>query len=358
MRHVSNHCRELSNCRCTARAAIALFCAGTAFFGAGTALFGAGTAAAQTLPSANTGTPPCTLEPGGQQTVARVLDAETVQLDDGSSVRLIGALAPRAGDAGAAPGTWPVEREAINTLSELVVGRSVKLAYEGRRRDRYGRHLAHLFLNSAGGEIWVQGQLLSAGVARAYGVPGNFACAAELLAHENLARIARRGIWGTSFYRPKPARLTALLLSRRSRFEIVEGTVVSASRNGSGLYLNFGTDIKTDFTVRIGKDVLAAHAEWDKSLSDLAGAGRAVTVRGWIERRGGPMIDIRDPSQLAFDKAPGSAPALSNLPQANGAENANTPSPAVSDDAPAEEDAPNANRPAGPLQGSPGGVNL
>jgi micrococcal nuclease len=350
------------HCRSYALAMMALYCTGLAM--------------AQTVPSADRVAAPCTLEPGGQHTVARILDAETVQLDDGSSVRLIGALAPRAGDAGAAPGTWPAESEAIRTLSELVVGRTVKIAYDGRRRDRYGRHLAHLFLNTADGEIWVQGELLSAGVARAYGVPGNFACAAELLAHENLARTARRGLWGTGFYRPKPARLTALLMSRRSRFEIVEGSVVSASRNASGLYLNFGSDIKTDFTARIGKDVLAAHGEWDKSLSDLAGAGKAVTVRGWIERRGGPMIDIRDPSQLGFDTAPGSNPAVSSLPQPKGTENANTPAPVVTGpvvtgpvvtgplvtgplvtgDEP--EDTPNANRPAGPLQGSPGGVDL
>ena len=38
---------------------------------------------------------PCTLSPGPTATVARILDGETLQLDDGQQVRLIGALAPR-----------------------------------------------------------------------------------------------------------------------------------------------------------------------------------------------------------------------------------------------------------------------
>ena len=45
------------------------------------------------------------LETGPMRTVARVIDGETVALDDGTELRLIGALTPRALDAGAEPGT-------------------------------------------------------------------------------------------------------------------------------------------------------------------------------------------------------------------------------------------------------------
>ena len=81
----------------------------------------------------------CTLEPGPIRTVTRILDGETVTLDDGSEVRLIGALAPRAFDADAETGAWPAEAIAVRTLTDLVLGRAVKLAYGGRRTDRYGR---------------------------------------------------------------------------------------------------------------------------------------------------------------------------------------------------------------------------
>jgi endonuclease YncB( thermonuclease family) len=42
------------------------------------------------------------LEAGPKRTVTRIIDGETVTLDDGSELRLIGALAPRAIDVGAA----------------------------------------------------------------------------------------------------------------------------------------------------------------------------------------------------------------------------------------------------------------
>ena len=303
----------------------------------------------------------CTLEPGPIRTIARVIDGETVLLDDGREVRLIGALAPRASDAGAAHGAWPAELSAIRILSEMVLGKTIKLAYGGRRSDRYGRHLAHLFLMAGGSETWVQGEMLSSGSARTYGLPGSFACGPEMLAHEALARTARRGLWDTAIYRPKPAHMVALLMSRRSRFEIVEGAVASVNRTKSGVYLNFGADWKSDFTARIAKDVLSAHPELDRDLADIT--GHKITVRGWIERRNGPMIDIRDPAQLelrnAPDGGPNSAISSRDIP-AGPAENANAPAgttppatgPETNDDAQKEK------RPAIPDGTLPGAVDL
>jgi micrococcal nuclease len=290
----------------------------------------------------------CSLDAGDIRTVARIIDGETLALDDGSEVRLIGALAPRASDAGAQHGAWPDELNAIQTLTNLTLGHTVKLAYGGRRSDRYGRHLAQLFVIDAAQEKWVQGEMLSAGVARSYGLSGSFACATELRANEHAAQIARLGIWNTAFYHAKPAHLTALLLSRRSQFEIVEGAVSTVSRTKSGVYINFGADPKTDFTVRIGKDVLAANAEWDRSLSELT--GKTVSVRGWIERRNGPMIDIRDPSQLEIQDATDPAP----LPPPVAIAPAETPAPDTA--GVKSEDAAKQKRPANVT--SPGAVNL
>ncbi len=300
----------------------------------------------------------CTLEPGGVHTVSRIIDGETLALDDGSEVRLIGALAPRASDAGAAHGAWPAEADAIRTLTTLALGHTVKLAYGGARHtDRYGRHLAYLFVKDGGADVWVQGEMLSAGVARAYGLPGSFTCAAELLANEQLARTARRGIWASAVYHAKPAQLTKLLMSRRSQFEIVEGTITEVSRVKSGVYLNFGSDPKSDFTLRIGKSVLASHPDWDASLSNLK--GQLVEARGWIERRNGPLIDIIDPSQF---KSPGEggAPADPTMlpPVASAPPSEPLESPAPDTVGISTEDAVKRNHPAIPNLKSPGDVNL
>jgi micrococcal nuclease len=111
--------------------------------------------------------------------------------DDGKVVRLIGALAPRARDANASPGAWPPEIDTIKALSDLVLAKKIKLAFAGRRADRYGRALAQVFLEDCGCEEWVQGTLLANGYARAYGLPESFGCARELLAHEAEARRIR-----------------------------------------------------------------------------------------------------------------------------------------------------------------------
>ena len=64
---------------------------------------------------------PCAFEPGPSRAVAAVLDGDTVRLDDGIEVRLIGALAPRASDAGSGTDVeWPPAKEAHEALAALV----------------------------------------------------------------------------------------------------------------------------------------------------------------------------------------------------------------------------------------------
>ena len=284
------------------------------------------------------------LEPGPVRTVARIIDSETLGLDDGSEVRLIGALGARASDAHAAPGQWPPETAAIKVLSDLVLGKAIKLAFGGRRLDRYGRHLAHVFLKGGGDDRWVQGELLTSGAARAYALPGSTACGPELIAHEQEARNARRGLWANGVYRPKPADRAAYLMTLRNRFERVEGIVASVSRTKSAIYLNFGTDWKSDFTARVAGDALAAHAEWEKGLMNMK--GRSIVVRGWIERRNGPMIDVVDPSQIETTPPPPEGPDSAAAAAAAGG----------STD-PKDEDRPKELRPAPPLE-KPGATDL
>ena len=242
---------------------------------------------------------PCTLDPGPMRTVARVLDGETLTLDDGSVVRLIGALAPRARDAGAAPGAWPPESEAVKALSDLVLGKKVKLAFGGRHKDRYGRYLAQVFLEDGGVDEWVQGALLAGGHARVYVLPESFACSRELLAHEAEARRNHLGLWSNDVYRTKPANKPAALMTLRGNQRVI-GSVASIGHTKSATYLNFGTDYRSDFTVRIGKNVLAANPDLARTLDGLT--AKTVIVRGWIDRRNGPLIDVADPSQIEADR--------------------------------------------------------
>lgn len=293
---------------------------------------------------------PCVLEPGPVRTVTRVLDGETLILDDGSAARLIGALAPRARDAGADAGAWPPETQSIQTLSRLVLGKRIKLAFGGRQKDRYGRFLAQVFLEAGGRTEWVQGTMLATGQARAYGIPESFACVRELLAHEAEARRKRLGLWSNGVYRTLPAQQTGTLLKLRGKYERVTGTIMSVGRTKTTTYLNFGTDWKSDFTVRIGKAVLAAHPDFARTIDTLQ--AKTIIVRGWIERRNGPLIDVADLSQIEIL---GETDDALDLEGVSAVRAPDTTQPAS---APADPDATKELRPA-PTEGAePGAVNL
>jgi endonuclease YncB( thermonuclease family) len=257
----------------------------------------------------------CELQGGPTRAVVRIIDSETVQLDDNLEVRLIGALAPRAPDMRPDAQPWPPEQQAKAALRDLVLGRSVKLAFAEQRFDRYGRLLAHLFLDRDGERTWVQGTLLTSGHARAYGLPGSFACMPELLAHERVAREARTGLWSHAAYAARRALRPRAILRKRNTYQIVEGRVAHVAPTKSRTYLNFGTDWRSDFTAGIDARLLRAYPEWAGSLADLE--GRRIEVRGWIEYRNGPYINVEDPSQIeAMDEdAPASA---SQAPAARG----------------------------------------
>jgi endonuclease YncB( thermonuclease family) len=250
----------------------------------------------------------CELQGGPTQAVVRVIDAETVLLDDNSEVRLIGALAPRSPDMSPGVPIWPPEADAEAALRDLLLGKSVELAYAERRVDRYGRLLAHLFLNRGSERIWVQGALLSGGHARAYGLPGSFACMRELLAHEHVARQAHAGLWANATYTPQRAYRPRALLRLRNTYQIVAGRVARVVSTKSRTYLNFGKDWRSDFTAGVGAGLLRANPEWAKSLAALE--GREIEVRGWIEYRNGPFIDVEDTSQIAIVEDRSQPPAL------------------------------------------------
>jgi micrococcal nuclease len=255
--------------------------------------FGVGPAAAQ---SRTKSTIPCPgLEPGPTRTVTRILEGETLVLDDGRELRLLGTLAPRAIDADAEAGAWPAELATIDALRGLVLGKSVELRFAGERTDRYRRLQAHAFLTEDGGDSprWIQGHLVERGLARASSTAGDHACSAELLVAERSAREARRGLWADAAYQVRPAEKPSELLRYRASFQIVEGRIVGIGQTRGAIYLNFDRNWRQGFSVRLRRDdrrLLGDLADNPKGLE-----GRSVRVRGWVAQRGkAPVIDLSE----------------------------------------------------------------
>ncbi len=138
--------------------------------------------------------------------------------------------------------------------------------------------------------------MLRHGHARADAAPGGTACLAEMLAHEREALGAGIGLWRYPLYRAQDAHQPKRLMRLRNTFQRVEGRVKDVGVTRSRIYLNFGGDWRTDFTASLrvrDKAFTEADLTHLKSLK-----GRKVSVRGWIERRYGPHIDLLHPAQV------------------------------------------------------------
>lgn len=209
-----------------------------------------------------------------------VRGCETLVLRGGQVVRLAEIIGPEAEGAARAQAA----------LGALVVGHSLRLYGESPLADRYGRLHAHGVTEEG---RWVQGALVEAGLARVVIREGESALSGALLALEERARRAGRGLWPpASAASPPPGALAAT----GDGFQVVEGRIVSAARAGRRIYLNFGADWRSDFTVSLSEAMLARLLATGRD--PLAWAGRRVRVRGWVTRRNGPLLDLPHPMAL------------------------------------------------------------
>lgn len=243
-------------------------------------------------------TPSCPIERGETRAVARVLDAETLRLDDGRELRLAGALAPRASDVGATLGSWTPENETRSALSALVEGRNVTLWPEAVRTDRYGRLLAQVTVGADADATWLQGALVARGLARAYGRPGMDACTAALAALERPARDAGRGLWSNPAYTGRLAEDRQALARTVGSFQVLAGTVQRVSRGQGEVYVSLTSRGRRDGDYPFAAVVPARGSALIGGVEPRTLVGRRIVVRGWIEQRRGPVIVVDSRGQL------------------------------------------------------------
>lgn len=236
------------------------------------------------------------LSAGVRVTVRGVVDGDTVMIspapDGAPEVRLVGIQAPKLALGRTGFKAWPLADRAKVHLERMVLGKTVTLYFGGTRRDRHNRHLAHLFRDDG---TWVQGHMLAGGMARVYSFPDNRAVVPDMLARETAARRARRGIWRHPFYAVRPV-AAAPLMRQLGTFQLIQGRITGAARVKSRVYLNFGDDWRTDFTITVGGK---ARRVFEKTGIDLLHLKhRIVRVRGWLRKRNGPMIEASHPGQI------------------------------------------------------------
>jgi len=236
--------------------------------------------------------PDCQLQPGGESTVLAMAGPQTLRLADGRFVRLAEILVPASG----APAAFDPSSAAATYLRQMALGRKVEVKFGGTQRDRYGVYLGHIYV---AGEppVWLQEGLAGSGFATVLPQADNHACAQRLLASEAAARNEKRGHWGLAYFKVLRARDPRSILNLVQTYQIVEGTVASATESGGRITLHFGGENKFGFTAVIEPAVKKRFA--DKQTTD-GWAGLALRIRGWIERRRGPSIPVTQAEQIEF----------------------------------------------------------
>lgn len=117
--------------------------------------------------------------------VTRVIDGDTLEIQGGEKVRLIGINTPESGDC--------YFNEAKNKLSDLVLNKKVELKKDISETDRYQRLLRYIYVD----EIFVNDVLVSDGYANASSYPPDVKFQEQFRQSEAQARSQNKGLWST-----------------------------------------------------------------------------------------------------------------------------------------------------------------
>lgn len=211
---------------------------------------------------------------------ARVVAVErgsVLRLEDGRLVAMANILIP--------PIRYP--ERVRRWLQREVVGKPIGLRAE--RADRHGRLVAQLELEG----VSIQAAILRQGYAWLLTMGLAEPISSRWLAAEQEARAERRGIWAD----PGLGDLDAATLEAGSlRFSVVKGKAIGVARQQRFIYVNFGEDWRSDFTIRIETSELRRFRR--AGIDPMALEGRTLRVRGWLFRLGGPMIEVTEPTQI------------------------------------------------------------
>ena len=231
--------------------------------------------------------------PDGAVAIADVDARLDLVLTDGRVVRLGGlaALDPaRAPEAAAAERAFLVAR---------VVGQEGELLRLASGLDRWGRVVADVALPDAaagGGRETVVSLLLAAGYARVAPAFETRACADARLSIEDAARRAGLGLWADPRFSAVGAADLETLRRSGGRFVIVEGAVHRVGFGRSRLYLDLAP--RGAPTIVLPRKLEPAFARAGHTLGALA--GQAIRVRGALDNRVGPRLEVSEPAMIEF----------------------------------------------------------
>lgn len=205
--------------------------------------------------------------------IRSITDGDTLVLDDGRKVRLLGVNTPELGFGGQLSEPYALAaKDYVKSLWKSERRAEIGIGRQGK--DKYGRVLAHVFI----GEVNVVEQLLAKGWGFSNVRPPDLEladCYADIAAK---ARQANLAVWANGdFYSDSRGDLVG-------GFTVLTGKLVDVNVAGRSWWLRLDGDV----VLLINK---ASQAYFSKrELHDML--GKKITVQGWLApRRGQPKAE-------------------------------------------------------------------
>lgn len=214
--------------------------------------------------------------------VKYVYDGDTILLKNGLKVRLLGINAPEV--EGRYKIAEPGGEEARLWLEKLLSGKKVRLDTDRKKKDKYGRTLAHIFTED---DFHVNVELVRRGMATLSIYPPNLKYEMDLLNAQQQAEDSREGIWSLKEFQPQP--VESLITGSHKGWKRLTGVVKRVRDTRKYRYLQLSDQIDA----RIDRRFLDLFPDVKEYLA------RKVEVRGWPTRRKDHYsIFIRHPADI------------------------------------------------------------
>ncbi|MGH1376506.1 MAG: thermonuclease family protein [Alphaproteobacteria bacterium] len=232
-----------------------------------------------------------TLRKDGTAFVDEAISPLTLRLNNGKFIHLAGLDIPDfdVHDPG------ELTETAINILNDFLKGQEITIyqttSSNRGRINRLNHHIAHIVRKDD--NVWVQGMLISLGIARVRTTKYNPEMATQMYALESLARARKHGLWAMTDF---PILSPEQAENHIGSYQVVEGTVRSAAMRKNRVYLNFGNNWRDDFTASISSSNLRSFNK--QGIDTQSWNGKKIRVRGWLSYRNGPYIEVDHPERF------------------------------------------------------------
>ena len=226
-------------------------------------------------------------------TVLRIVDGDTLVLTDKRKVRLIGVNAPEL--AHYSKKEEPLALTAKQFIASLLsLNKKITLKYGRQQKDRYGRTLAHIFLDDGRN---LNALLLERGLASAIVVPPNSQFNECYFGLEQSARKKVQQypptIWTHPYFQYMDARK---IDKSMTGFRFIKGKVMRIGKGRDSIWLQ----LASKFTIRIKrKDFKNFKKLKLENLKLEQLKNKIIYIRGWVyEWKAAMYIQLRHPEMI------------------------------------------------------------